>query len=191
MKENTKHNIRFIKIIVTTIFLSSFTILRAQIVNIGHDKILINGIQFDSTSLINDYIKVLGQPSRVVNLANNIYVFDSLGIYIYENYKDGNRIIELSFDFKKNRDYDFSPRRRFSSKIFLADNYNYRVSRHTSYKRLKRMCDSHKNNSLKMEFGDSELNYGNFSLLFEHNFFRTSTKNFTLDFRVRKNKYIE
>jgi len=176
--------------LITILILFSLTTVKSQIIKIGQDKIQINGRQLDSTSLIMDYINALGQPSSIKNLINNIYLFDSLGIYIYEDYKDNNKIIEISFDFKKDNEYDFSPKKTFKGKIYLTD-YNCELSRHTSYRRLKKICNENNNKTLQMEFGDADFNYGNFNLLFEQGFLRTSTSNFTLDFKARKYKYIQ
>ena len=162
--------------------LFSFTAIKSQNFNIEYNKILINNIPFDSTSLIDDYIKVLGQPSRVYNGVNNIYVFDSLGIYIYENYKKNNKIIELSFDFKRNKEFKFSPKKIFRGIIYLSE-YHCELNKYTSLKKIMKFCKVNENTSLQLVFGDADFNYGTFILLFEHNLFLTRTKNFTIDFK--------
>jgi len=169
------------KYVLTFIFLVVLNSAFAQIIVINKDHIVINGNRLDSTSLIDDYIAILGKPDRKFEGANNIYTYDDLGIYIYENYHDGNKIIEVSIDFRKDRELDFSPKHKFKGIILLSE-YNMKLNKHIGVRKMKKKCEKHHNKSLELEFGDSQFEYGSFLFLFEHNFWLTKTKNFTIDF---------
>lgn len=168
---------RTIIIILLLLFLNS---AKSQVISINDDRIIINHIQFDSASLINDYIKVLGRPSRIFHLENNIYVFDSLGIYINENYKDHNKIAEISFDLAKRNEYPFSPKRKFAGSLLLTK-YHCKITSNLSYKQLIQLCQVNKNTSLRIDDRDSDFGYGIFDLFFEHDAHLKRTKNFSID----------
>ncbi len=172
-----------LKTVLLTFFLFLMSIpATAQTVVIEKNEIVINGVHLDKNSLIDDYIAVLGQPDRKFNLINNIYVYDQLGLYIYENYLNKNAIIEVSFDFKKDKELDFSPKKKFKGKIFLPD-YDLTLSKRIGFRKLGRVCRENDNETLEIEFSDSEFQYGELSLMFTHGFFRGGTSNFTIDFR--------
>lgn len=164
------------------------SLLKSQKFELSNDKVYINGVAFDSTNLIEDYIKVLGQPSRVKHLANNIYVFDTLGLYIYESYKQKNRILELSFDLVNKGPFDFSPSEIFKGEIQLSDR-SFNINRQTTYKKIKRYCKKTKNNSLQRKFNTIQFNYGTFSLIFEQDKNKRRTKQFVFDFKMRSWRY--
>jgi len=163
-------------------FVLSGIFASAQTVIIEKNELIINGVHLSKESLIDDYIAVLGQPDRMLNLVNNIYVYDQLGIYIYENYLNKNAIIEVSFDFKKDKEFDFSPETKFKGKIFLPG-YNFSLNRSVGFRKLGRVCRKNENETLEIDFSDSEFQYGELDLLFTHGFFRGGTSNFTVDFR--------
>src|SRR5262245_2988988 len=108
------------KTILLLLFCLPVTV-KSQDVVIGLDKMMINGKAVDSTSLIADYIAILGQPNRVERLANNIYVYDELGIYIYESYSHGNKIGDVVFDFRAGHRWPFSPKQNFKGTITLTE----------------------------------------------------------------------
>lgn len=153
--------------------------ISAQTIQIGINEILIDSVRFDAKSSIADYIALLGQPTRTEHSSNTIYVFDSLGIYISEK---NHRVFNIGIDFKKHHTLDYSPKHKFKGKIQLM-NYPGTINKHTGYPKLKRFCEKNQNQTLQLEFGNVQFNYGDFLLLFEHNFFLQKTQSFTIGFR--------
>lgn len=143
-----------------------YTTTLSQTIIIGKKGLFIDDFRFDSLSLIKDYINVLGKPSRVFNLASNIYVFDSLGIYIYEDYVN-KKIIEIQFDFTRHIDFEFCPRKPFKGSIYLTD-YHFYLTYRTSYSDIRRVCTINMNKTFKYDFSHSSFLYNKFSLLVQH-----------------------
>jgi hypothetical protein len=170
-----------VKYLLTLSFLVVLKGVFSQTIVINKDHIVINGTRLDSASLLSDYIVVLGEPDRKFEGANNIYTFDDLGIYLYENYHDGNKIIEVSFDFRKDYDFDFSPKHKFRGTILLPD-YDLKLDKHTGIRKIRKKCEKHQNKSLELEFGDSQFKFHTLLLLFGHNFWLTKTEDLTIDF---------
>lgn len=167
-------------ILIFFAFCCSITVC-AQTVVINKNYIVIDGVRLDSASLLADYVAVLGEPDRKFEGVNNIYTFDELGLYIYENYHDKNKITEISFDFRKDSELDFSPTHKFKGSVFLPE-YNLKLNKRTGFRKLRNYCKRNGNSTIELEFGDSQFSYHRLLLLFEHNFWLTKTKNFTIDF---------
>jgi hypothetical protein len=157
------------------IFLLAALCLAASVVSaqttirINKKEININGVVMQRQSKIDEFIKVLGEPGRVLGsearLANTIYVYDELGLYIYESHETKD-IIEISIDFKRDRTYDFSPKKKFAGLLYLND---AQVSRKTSYRQFEKINGVSR---AWVMFGDAQGNFGDFLILLDYGRFQ-------------------
>jgi hypothetical protein len=173
----TKAGLMYRHFLVLILFLGTGDISLAQTtIKVYEKEISINNISIQKKSKIDKYVKALGEPSRIEKLSNNIYVFDALGLYIYER-PESKDIIEISIDFKRNKDFSFSPKEKFEGIFYLNKD---RITKDTSYKqwtKIKGTSDSW------IKFGDAQGNYGDFLILLEYGLFKKKLKNITIDLR--------
>ncbi len=81
------------------------------IVEIGANKVTINGHLFTRDSPLSEYQAKLGKANRVSKLANTIHTYDYLGILLYQS-PSGGDIGEIDLIFANPR-HDFSPKHPF------------------------------------------------------------------------------
>lgn len=142
----------------------------SQILTLREDHFLLNDTRFDSLNVIEDYFKVLGKPSRSSHLTNNIYVYDELGLYLYEDHKNCNKVVQISFDLRKNREFHFSPKRPYVGNLFL-DGCNLDLAEMISFDRLKNICNAKGNFTYEIDKENScvDFYHGRFHLFIDFN----------------------
>jgi len=79
----------------------------------------LNGQKVSFNLKINDIIKILGKPSRIFHKKNILNVYDDIGLVVYQIPNTKN-IITLSL-FYCGDNFDFMPKRKFTSKLMVED----------------------------------------------------------------------
>jgi len=87
-------------------------------IEVDENGLSINKNKFNMDSTLDDYIRVLGNPSRVTELMNTIHTYDDAGIMLYHP-PHSNEIISISIDFARS-DYEFSPKHAFSGILVIG-----------------------------------------------------------------------
>jgi hypothetical protein len=72
----------------------------------------LNGVSLSSTPTIDDLEAILGKADRVLNLANNLHIYDRLGVVLYVP-PDSEHVIDISVFFAR-EDFAFMPKELFS-----------------------------------------------------------------------------
>ncbi len=88
------------------------------VIEVNENALSINNNRFDMDSTLDDYIKVLGNPSRVTELMNTIHTYDDDGIRLYHP-PDSDRVISVGIDFR-NYGYQFSPKHTFQGVLTIG-----------------------------------------------------------------------
>jgi len=88
------------------------------VVEVDENGLSINKNRFNTDSTLDDYIRVLGSPSRVTELMNTIHTYDDAGIMLYHP-PHSNEITQVSIDFNRG-DYEFSPTHTFQGVLTVS-----------------------------------------------------------------------
>ena len=88
------------------------------VIEVDENGLSINKNRFNTDSTLDDYIKVLGNPSRVTELMNTIHTYDDVGIRLYQP-PDTNKVISVGIDFS-NRSYQFWPKHTFEGVLTIG-----------------------------------------------------------------------
>jgi len=88
------------------------------VIEVNENGLSINKNRFDMDSTLDDYIRVLGNPSRVTELMNTIHTYDDAGIRLYHP-PNSNEINSVSIDFTRG-DNEFSPKHAFSGNLVIG-----------------------------------------------------------------------
>lgn len=94
---------------------SSASSSAAPNISVSSSSIMIKGTKMPIVGYIADYKRVLGEPSKKHELSNNIYVYDDLGIALYEN-PTSKRIVDIAL-FYTFPDYVFTPKNLYTGKL--------------------------------------------------------------------------
>lgn len=136
------------------------TVTGDLVIEVNENGLSINNNRFDMDSTLDDYIKVLGNPSRVTELMNTIHTYDDAGIMLYHP-PHSNEIISVSIDYTRG-DYEFSPKHVFSGNLVIGGSI---VQSTSSLDFLKSI------NTLTLEdssFGVYRGHLGDTTLIFEY-----------------------
>jgi len=90
----------------------------AQGIDFTADGLSINGKTFQTAPSIDELREVIGKEDRMLNLANDIYVWDELGLYAYVDPGE-TRVDDISIAFGR-QDYDFSPKKPYPHTVRVA-----------------------------------------------------------------------
>lgn len=90
---------------------------KSVVVTIGDEKSSINGVEFLLAPSLKDVIELLGPPDRIKKLANDIRIWDDLGIVAYSA-PGTTEIDSLTFTMTK-QDQELTAKRVFSGQINL------------------------------------------------------------------------
>lgn len=91
-----------------------FNTTHAQIILIEETGCTLNGMTLNNQKTPDDFIQLLGKPDRISSLANTIWTYDDLGLYLYFNPQE--QFIQVSIQYE-HTDYDFSPKHTFTGKL--------------------------------------------------------------------------
>lgn len=109
------------KIVLTAWFIFSFVVtILAQKVEINSNGFFINRQKITKETTMAAIDSLLGKPDRISPLANTIWTYDSLGVFIYFD-KDDSALKQVSFDLMK-RDLKFSPAIPFTGRFVIHNN---------------------------------------------------------------------
>jgi hypothetical protein len=87
------------------------------VVTITEGVLSLNGTEVRVPASPQEFVKLLGKPSRESALANTILTWDDFGIYLYVS-RDGERSIGISFSLQQ-ESYSFIPKKVFAGRIIV------------------------------------------------------------------------
>jgi hypothetical protein len=122
------------KTLLSVSLFALFFIAAGQKVEINNSGFFIKGTKITKGSTMADIETLLGKADKISPLANIIWTYDSLGIYIYFGSKDS-VLKHISFDLVKH-DLKFSPATAFKGFILVHKNV---VNKASSLARLKKI----------------------------------------------------
>lgn len=133
------------KLILTACLVISFLLtITAQKVEVNSTGFYINRHKITKQTTMTVIDSLIGKPDRVSFLANTIWTYDSLGLFIYFAKQDST-LKQVGIDMVK-RDLKFSPVKPFKSRFVI---YNNLITPAWSLARLKRI------KSLKFDDNDA------------------------------------
>jgi hypothetical protein len=86
-------------------------------IHVSETMVEINGVSLSSGPTLEDLEQILGKADRVLNLANNLHVYDRLGVVLYVP-KGTNSVIDVSAFFAR-EDFAFMPQNLFSGEYLV------------------------------------------------------------------------
>ena len=106
----------------------------AQKVEINNNGFFLKGKKVTKASTMVDIETIMGKPDKIFPLANIIWTYDNLGIYIY--FAPGDSTLKhISFDLIKH-DLKFSPANPFKGSFVIHNNL---VGKRSSLSKLKKI----------------------------------------------------
>jgi hypothetical protein len=87
----------------------------SAIIELKENGVEIEGHYVEFPCEAGEFEKVLGQPNRILSKANNIMVWDDLGVFIYERPHSG-LIVQFSVAHGP-RDFDFYPQTLYAGSV--------------------------------------------------------------------------
>jgi hypothetical protein len=109
-------------------------ITTAQKVEVNSNGFFVNRHKITRESTMAVIDSLLGRPDRIFSLANTIWTYDSLGLFVYFAAQDSS-VKQVSFDLMK-RSLKFSPATAFAGRFVIHNNL---ISSAWSLARLKRI----------------------------------------------------
>jgi hypothetical protein len=89
------------------------------VVALTETALVVNGVSISETPTLAELRKAIGDPSRVVELATRIQVYDDLGIALYQRKGDDTYVIDMSL-FLERYSYEFAPATPFAGDITIG-----------------------------------------------------------------------
>ncbi|MDQ6609391.1 MAG: hypothetical protein M3Y85_06190 [Bacteroidota bacterium] len=123
-----------ITLLITCLVLFFVTTIKAQKVEINDKGFFINRHKISRETTMAGIDSLIGKPDRVSLLANIIWTYDNLGIFIYFSPQDS-ALKHIGFDMVK-RDLKFSPLTPFKGSFIM---HNNKITTAWSLARLKRI----------------------------------------------------
>lgn len=90
-----------------------------QGIELTADAIVVNGTRFEEQPTVDDLREIFGDEDRVEELANDIYVWDSIGVYVYVDTAT-TEVDDISISYVKT-DYQFTPQSSYQNNIKVGD----------------------------------------------------------------------